>query len=143
MQPLFRWKTPEWKWVYGYYVKIPFPLHTEHRIYLFEQKDCEEEYVVVLPQSVWQWTGLVDKNNVKIFKGDIIRRIWLEKYTREDWSEQELKMDEKYLIEWYQESCQFIARDIQYWNSQSIAVAVQLNQSEIIWNTTDTPELLK
>lgn len=54
---LFRGKSIYTKvWIYGY----------------LTSKDCIEE-VEVIPETVSQFTGLTDKNGVKIFEGDLLQ----------------------------------------------------------------------
>ena len=59
------------KWVYGYYFEKPSDFGGEKRYYIFDNKTISKYNVI--PETVGEWTGLVDNNGTKIFEGDIVR----------------------------------------------------------------------
>jgi uncharacterized phage protein (TIGR01671 family) len=107
------------EWVYGFY---------------FHQKNTPiEGYFIigskgflerVIPETVGQFTGLTDKNGVKIFEGDIV--------TSKFWNPQ------NYKVIFQDGEFSFTTDDLQpYTNSIHY-----LNDFEVIGNIHDNPELL-
>ncbi len=114
-------------WVYGYYYKaklrtvdselcdfitIPHP----------EEEGRRSDHYMVYSETVGQWTGLTDKNGIKIFEGDIFSHPTNTKY--------------KYPVTWEDETASF-----GWFNDDGIGF--DNSTIEVIGNIYDNPELLK
>lgn len=101
---------------------------------------CCNECYDVYPETVGQYTGLTDKNGVKIFEGDIVKE-----YKSKDKVKGVVKFGEyqsginKYAddlgfyVEWTTEN--FLIQELGYW--------CRKNMLEVIGNIHDNPELLE
>ena len=119
---LFRGKrTDNGEWVKGWLIKDEYGIciASDDALYHVDGNEWNFEDVEVNPETVGQYTGLTDKNGVKIFEGDI------------------LKWDEK---EW---GCPFF--ETVTWNYELFEIRQREWKSfcEVVGNIFDNPELLE
>lgn len=128
---LFRGKrTDNGEWVYGYVnettvcgasgSKIATVINKKPR------KPYDDDWWEIDPSTVGQYTGMDDRNDTKIFEGDIVEGNWLGEISR-------------YQICYDKGLASFIGlRGIGY-----TTFTYDLDEFEIIGNVYDNPELLK
>lgn len=115
------------KWIYGYYFKnrgIDFIAPDE-----FANGKTWEDYEVI-PETVGQFTGQLDKNGKKIYEGDII----IEKLrrARKDGERLAICFDD---FEWRGKNANG--------STTSLSLLFEYHTVEVIGNIHDNPELLK
>ena len=129
---LFRGKRVDnGEWVEGFYCPRPYShFPCEPSIFPIATIDKEWYGIEVILETVGQFTGLTDKNGVKIFEGDIVT---IENPNISD--------DEYGIVKFDNDGAMFIVEfdtfTVDFGNN------IDGNQCEIIGNIFDNPELLK
>lgn len=87
----------------------------------------------VWPETVGQFTGLLDKNGKKIFEGDIVSELW-------EWRE---KGEENYyIVRWDNGSCGFEPFSDSLENCGHCGGGINPKECEVIGNIHDNPDLM-
>jgi len=122
---LFRGKsTKNNKWAYGYYVYDG--ILKEHLILWNEDNEYADRGEYIDPKTLGQYTGLKDKNENKIFEGDILSYSDINESTG------------KYIVKWKDSSSQFVAM-----NDINFIPTWIWDKLQIIGNIHDNKELIK
>ena len=121
------------KWIYGNFISDyeGNPHIIEPRFFCedghhLQYEDNTDTPVFIIPETVGQYTGLTDKNGVRIFEGDII---------------QSLESSVTGLVQWFPEHSAFMV-----WCKSANEVGFLYECADIIkviGNIHDNPELLK
>lgn len=122
---LFRGKrTDNGEWVEGYYACIGETSVIFTGELDFSKWDIRVKVNVIIPETVGQYTGLTDKNGIKIFEGDVV-----------------LYFGERNLVEWNDSEATFFLSNED--NERCYFDDVDNNVMFIIGDIYDNPELLK
>ena len=122
---LFRGKTVcDGDWIYGGITWNP----SKNEVFIHTKWDEGK----VIPETVGQYTGLCDKNGIKIFEGDIVKHIQKYEISGEVKSIAVIKWNETYTC-W----------SVEYTNGRITAfLGTEYHKLEVIGNIHDNSELL-
>ena len=118
------------EWVYGDLVRIPKDLGSYSEPPSLELKTCitdknslSKNPIEVIPETVGQYTGLEDKDDIKGYRNDI----WFDGLNN-------------YLVKWINETACFKLKGIKINYEYSMA---HFKEGEIVGNSFSNPELLE
>ena len=114
-------------WVKGYYAQFDILSPSSGKTYKKTAILTEDGPIDVIPETVGQFTGLLDQNGNKIFEGDILTYPPDMEYYGEQY---------KYVVK-YDNSC--LVGNSNFWCMLSDG----FGESEVIGNIHDNPELLE
>ncbi len=114
-------------WIYGYLIKDTYG----HCRIQFDAKQFSQ---VIIPETVGQFTGLRDKNGVKIYEGDILKI--KETPFQIGGLHQVIFYEDRYL------TYSILYNDIDQANKHPLLYQIEYADAHVIGNIYDNPELL-
>ena len=128
---LFRGQKVDAKeWVYGYYM-----FHETKNKHVILTK--ESKFIEVIPETVGQFTGLLDKQGVKIYEGDILIDV--------EFDENNNDISGKFPVVYDSSKCQFAIDNSFKKDGSSLVNFIEyfgVENLEIVGNIHDNPEML-
>ena len=138
---LFRGKrTDNWEWIEGDLLQVKYYNKPNAECKIMPQTPVSSAYPVI-PETVGEFTGLTDKNGVRIFEGDIVRLI--DEHKEIEWTAVVVfgNPNSEYNWGWQLKAIG------EFDGNKDILLWVDMEESgaycEIIGNIHDDPELLR
>ncbi len=128
---LFRGKNKLGVWVYGIPILSSINTEKEKVIIVDEYADNLNVEMCVTMDTIGQFTGLTDKNGVRIFEGDILEQ------------ESFFGYPIRHVVGWSEENALFTAKLMQDDFPTSRIAQYWVSKKAVIGNIHDNPELLK
>lgn len=137
------------KWIEGYYQKRYDDFGNIQHLIFWAKSSTVWEYAEVVPETVCQYTGLEDKNGVKIWENDILRHSY--DYPGSIWLKQKGLTDDdiKYYVgavfwqDWRGTWAVCAFGKDRGANQDVFAYCRNPNRTEVIGNIFDNPELIE
>lgn len=130
---LFRGKTEDGKWEYGYPYEIYRNCHTRKVIAQPPDAFGKGKYTEIIDETLSQFTGVIDVNGKKVFEGDIV------KFALDDEIEGETVIDYA-SIKYNSEHLRFYLDWVEFFETPLIPEDGK--ELEVVGNIYDNPELL-
>ena len=136
---LFRGKTEDGKWEYGYPYEIYRNCHTRKVIARPPDAFGKGKYTEIIDETLSQFTGLTDKNGTKIFEGDIVN--YPDTYL--SWSGDVDVKGNVGAVEWDKRTmCFYFSNRIAVDMEEFFVLNGCMTDVEVIGNIHDNPELI-
>ena len=127
------------EWIIGDGIHKPKSINYKGTVWIDGMEDRANDWIPIIPETVGEYTGLKDKNGVKIFEGDIVKGQSLYKYGGFEYLGVVRWGNQNYLIGW------LVSNASGDWDLRACSAKISLDNitGEIIGNIYDNPELLK
>lgn len=120
------------EWVYGVPVKSNYGISIVSTIYHVDCAEYNVDEFSVIPETIGQFTGLLDKNGKEIYEGDLL-----------DCDPSPQLPENPIKVGWSNKYASFVLNKSGWAYSHYFGEALNPEDCEIIGNIHDNPELIK